>query len=50
MEGNIASARMRIKEGLKLYKEIYGNLKDAQTNAGELKSKFSFVKAAQVYI
>ena len=50
MEGNIASARMRIKEGLKIYKEIYGNLKDAQTNAGELKSKFSFVKAAQVYI
>ena len=50
MEGDIASTRMRIKEGLKLYKEIYGNLKDAQTNTGELKTKFSFIKAAQVYI
>lgn len=50
MEGEISSARMRIKEGLKLHKEIYENLKEAQALAGELKTRFSFIKAAQIYI
>lgn len=50
MEGDIASARMRIKEGLKLYKKIYDNLKDAQENANGLKIKFSFFKARLVFV
>lgn len=49
-EGDIASARMRLKEGIKLYKEIYGNLEDAQTNAADIKTKFTFIKAVQVFI
>lgn len=49
-EGEIASARMRIKEGLKLHKEIYSNLESAQKNVSELGTKFSFVKAAQVFV
>ena len=49
-EGDIASARMRLKEGIKLNKEIYGNLEDAQTNAREIKSKFSLIKAVQVFV
>ena len=49
-EANIASARMRTKEGLRLYRSIYANLSDAQNNVRELSAKFSFVKAAQVFI